>query len=250
MTGAGRAPAGGRLAAPLTDPAAIAARLDVVAYFVGAGAICARTLRERLRARPTWSARCRACRWAAAARATWPRCATALIAAAALRAAACESRRSWRAAGGAGGRPLRDLGHHGELVDRLAARAGGRAAADRARRRLHRAGLRAGLDELRALRDESRRLIAELEARYRGETGVGRLKITPQQRAGLFHRGHGHPRRQAAEGRGSASSTARPWPAPCASPPSSWPSWNSASRTPPTRRWRSSWRCSPIWWAR
>ena len=36
-----------------------------------------------------------------------------------------------------------------------------------------RAGFDPDLDELRQLRDESRRLIAGLEARYRTESGVG-----------------------------------------------------------------------------
>jgi len=40
-----------------------------------------------------------------------------------------------------------------------------------------RAGYRADLDEQRGLRDDSRRTIAALEARYRGETGVASLKI-------------------------------------------------------------------------
>ena len=59
-----------------------------------------------------------------------------------------------------------------------------------------RAGYDAALDEARALRDESRRVIAALQARYADETGV-RAQDPAQQRARLFRRGHGAARRQA-----------------------------------------------------
>ena len=42
------------------------------------------------------------------------------------------------------------------------------------------------LDQLRALRDESRRLIAELQARYQGETGVASLKIRHNNVLGYY----------------------------------------------------------------
>ena len=71
----------------------------------------------------------------------------------------------------------RDLGEHGALVDRLAralapelplvARDGGFIAP----------GYAPALDELRGLRDESRRMVANLQARYAAETGVPALKI-------------------------------------------------------------------------
>src|SRR3546814_17626282 len=47
-------------------------------------------------------------------------------------------------------------------------------------------GYAAALDELRQLRDDSRRLIAGLEARYRKETGVGALKIRHNNLLGSF----------------------------------------------------------------
>ncbi len=69
------------------------------------------------------------------------------------------------------------LGHHAELVDRLEralapdlpvlTRDGGFIAA----------GYHAALDEQRSLRDESRRLVAALEQRYRNDTGIAGLKI-------------------------------------------------------------------------
>ncbi|MDE2473532.1 MAG: DNA mismatch repair protein MutS [Alphaproteobacteria bacterium] len=47
-------------------------------------------------------------------------------------------------------------------------------------------GAHAALDEARALKDESRRVIAELESRYRGETGIASLKIKHNAVLGYF----------------------------------------------------------------
>ena len=49
-----------------------------------------------------------------------------------------------------------------------------------------RAGAHAPLDEMRALRDESRRVIASLESRYRSESGVAALKIKHNGVLGYF----------------------------------------------------------------
>ena len=49
-----------------------------------------------------------------------------------------------------------------------------------------RTGYSAELDELRVLRDESRKLIASLEARYCGETGITSLKIRHNNVLGFF----------------------------------------------------------------
>lgn len=78
------------------------------------------------------------------------------------------------------------LGQHVTLVDRLGralredlpmlARDGGFIAE----------GYHAGLDELRTLRDESRRLIAGLQARYIKETGVESLKVKHNNVLGYF----------------------------------------------------------------
>jgi DNA mismatch repair protein MutS len=48
------------------------------------------------------------------------------------------------------------------------------------------AGYNPELDELRALRDESRRLVLELEARYRSETGIASLKIRHNNVLGYY----------------------------------------------------------------
>ncbi len=89
--------------------------------------------------RRTWSARCRACRWTAAARATSPPSATACWPRPASRRCSPSAR--------FGSPPpllqqaLTDLGHHAALIDRLTRALGREPAAAGARRRLHRAGL-------------------------------------------------------------------------------------------------------------
>ena len=87
-------------------------------------------------------------------------------------------------------------------------------------------GYDAELDETRALRDERRRVIAALQARYADETGVRVAEDPAQQRARLFRRGDGAARREAAGG--AAQRDLHPPPDDgqrrCASPPPSWPS--------------------------
>ncbi|HLI21828.1 MAG TPA: DNA mismatch repair protein MutS, partial [Stellaceae bacterium] len=173
-TGAGARLLAEYLAAPLTDPAAIDARLDAVAFFVGAERLRA-ALREQLR------------RCADMARAMarlgvgrgGPRDLAALRDTLAVTAAL---RALLREVDFAAPPPLivaleKDLGEHHALVDRLTralapelpllARDGGFIAA----------GYSADLDELVKLRDDSRRLIAGLQARYAAETGIASLKI-------------------------------------------------------------------------
>src|SRR3546814_11457031 len=81
---------------------------------------------------------------------------------------------------------MRELGIHDTLIERLAralapeppllVRDGGAIAA----------GYDASLDELRGLRDDSRRLIAELQQRYAQESGVASLKIKHNNVLGYF----------------------------------------------------------------
>jgi DNA mismatch repair protein MutS len=207
VTGAGARLLAEHLAAPLTDAAAIGARLDMVQFFV-----TSERLREDVRAV------LRHCpdieralsrialgrggpRDLAALRDTLGETAglrklligTALAAPPALVEQACH-----------------DLGEHGALVDRLRralaaelpllTRDGGFIAD----------GYAVELDELRQLRDQSRRTMAQLQARYAEETGVASLKIrhnnvlgyyievTPQHATKLMHAGN-------AEETGSAS---------------------------------------------
>ncbi|HEY1506212.1 MAG TPA: DNA mismatch repair protein MutS [Stellaceae bacterium] len=172
-TGAGARLLADYLAAPLTDPLEIEARLDAVGFFAGA-----ERLREGLRDE------LRLCADMARAMARLgvgrggPRDLAALRdtlrVSAGLRALLRQADFTTP--------PLiasleRDLGEHYALVDRLTralapdlpllARDGGFVAS----------GYVAELDELVKLRDDSRRLVAGLQARYAAETGIASLKI-------------------------------------------------------------------------
>jgi DNA mismatch repair protein MutS len=183
-TGAGARHLAAWLAAPLTDPAAIAARQDMIAFFV-ADERLRETLRDRLRRVPDMER--------ALSRLTLGRGGPRDLAAVRDALAEAASLRQLLAEDGqlaplpAGLAAARhELGHHAELVDRLAralaaelplfARDGGFIAA----------GYAPELDELRTLRDESRRLIVQLEARYRSETGIPSLKIRHNNVLGYY----------------------------------------------------------------
>ncbi|MEC7301927.1 MAG: DNA mismatch repair protein MutS [Pseudomonadota bacterium] len=181
VTGAGARLLGIRLAAPLTDPDAIGQRLDQVQYLVEAPDL-REHLRDVLKAAPDLE---RALSRLSLGRGG-PRDLAAirdgLRQGAALRSALAEK----DDAPAGIEEILVDLGDHAASIDRLAAaladdlplmaRDGG----------FIRADFEPPLDELRALRDESRRLIAELEARYRSESGVDNLKIKHNNVLGYF----------------------------------------------------------------
>jgi DNA mismatch repair protein MutS len=171
-----------RLAAPLTDPAAIGRRHDAVAFFVSGAATRAAT-RERLKAAPDLA---RALARLVVGRGG-PRDLAAIrdgIAAAASLAGALSGPSALPAeiaqAAAALTEPdpsiARELG--AALADELPLikRDGG----------FLRDGYAAALDEARALRDESRRVIAALQARYAEETGVRSLKIRHNNVLGYF----------------------------------------------------------------
>ena len=181
VTGAGARLLTTRLSAPLTDPRAIDERLDQVQFFLEAADLRDR-IRTMLRATPDLE---RALSRLSLARGG-PRDLAAirdgLVQGAALQAAieAAELAPS-------GVLEIQhELGPHNDLSERLTqaladelpllARDGG----------FVRAGFEPDLDELRALRDESRRLIAALEARYREESGVENLKIKHNNVLGYF----------------------------------------------------------------
>jgi DNA mismatch repair protein MutS len=171
------------LAAPLTDPAAIAARLDAVGFFIDCPDLRA-VLRERLRHCPDIE---RALTRLSLGRGG-PRDLLALRQSLGETAAL----REMLVAAGLMALPerlaaaRRELGEHGILVERLDraltdelplfARDGGFIAA----------GYSDELDEWRRLRDESRRTIAELQARYAGETAVAALKIRHNNVIGYY----------------------------------------------------------------
>jgi DNA mismatch repair protein MutS len=182
VTGAGARWLAARLAAPLTDPVAIDGRLDMVQFFLDESALC-ETLRRTLRGCPDAER--------ALSRLTLGRGGPRDLAATGETLQRVEAIRTDLSGArlsppeGAA-RALEDLGRHEGLRDRLGralsedlplnARDGGFIAT----------GYAAQLDELRQLRDESRRLIANLEARYRKETGIGSLKIRHNNVLGYF----------------------------------------------------------------
>ncbi len=183
VTGAGARLLAEHIAAPLTDPTAIEARLDAVAFFAG---------EERLRE---------------ALRSTVRRCpdierAMARLALdrggprdlAALRDALAETATLRRLLGepALGAKPAlileteRGLGEHGALVDRLHRALAAELPAITREGGFIAAGYVPALDELRLLRDESRRLVAELQGRYAAATGVASLKIRHNNVLGYY----------------------------------------------------------------
>lgn len=182
VTAAGSRLLAQRLAAPLTDVDGIAARLDAVETFVNDGAL-REDMRRVLRAAPDMA---RALARLTIARGG-PRDLAGLrdgIAAAdetlALLARVKELPRELQAAAAALKQPKRELAAElaAALADELPLmkRDGG----------FVRQGYEAALDEARALRDESRRVVAAMQARYADETGIKALKIKHNNVLGYF----------------------------------------------------------------
>jgi DNA mismatch repair protein MutS len=182
VTAAGSRLLAQRLAAPLTDPAAIAARHDAVGFFV-TDSVARGDMRERLKAAPDLA---RALARLVVDRGG-PRDLAAIrdgILAAADLAAELEKVPSLAAELADAARALRrpDAAIAAELTAALAdelphlKRDGG----------FVRTGYDASLDEARALRDESRRVIAALQAGYAETSGVRALKIRHNNVLGYF----------------------------------------------------------------
>jgi len=189
VTAAGARELAQRLAAPLTDPAAIAARLDAVAFFLGLEP-SRQHVRENLRRAPDIA---RALGRLSVGRGG-PRDLAALRdglnAARALR-------HDFAPAPDPLGPPLGELA---PAIDSLAAGLANLSSlADRLETLLVaepsyfardggfiRAEAHAPLDEVRGLRDESRRVVAGLESRYRGETNIPTLRIKHNAVLGYF----------------------------------------------------------------
>ena len=182
-TGAGGRFLATHLAAPLTDPEAISRRLDMVQFFVE-GEAARGAVRDCLKRCPDMER--------ALSRLTLGRGGPRDLAAIRDGLARTDALVQALAAGGIAKPPAgiaaceRDFGHHDVLVDRLSralaadlplnARDGDFIAAEYS----------PGLDEQRTLRDESRRLIANLENRYRDETKIPSLKIRHNNVLGYF----------------------------------------------------------------
>jgi DNA mismatch repair protein MutS len=184
VTGPGSRLLAERLAAPLCDPDAIAERLDAVEYLAGAGDLRAE-IRERLRGAPDIA---RALSRLMVGRGG-PRDLAAirdgLDAGHALRALldglGGDRRPPAALAACAAG-----MGRFETLCDRL-----GRALRDELPPNAREGGFIAAgyserLDELLSLRDDSRRLITNLQARYADETGVAGLKIRHNNVLGYY----------------------------------------------------------------
>ncbi len=183
ITGAGARLLAQWLAAPLTDAAAINRRLDMVQYLAERHGPRA-ALREALKRCPDIER--------ALSRLALGRGGPRDLAAVRDALAQAPALRNALAADAADPPPAgldeaaRDLGAHEPLVERLGgalaaelpalARDGGFIAA----------GYHAGLDELRGLRDESRRLIAALQARYVEATGIASLKVRHNNVLGYY----------------------------------------------------------------
>jgi DNA mismatch repair protein MutS len=182
VTGAGARLLAARLAAPLTDPAAIDRRLDMVQFFLDEPAL-RESLRQTLRGGPDAGRSLSRLTLGRGGPRDLAAIGDTLIRTEAIRAAVAGVR---LAPPEDVARAVEELGRHEGLRDRLDralsddlplnARDGGFIAP----------GYAAQLDELRQLRDESRRLIAQLEARYRKETGIGALKIRHNNVLGYF----------------------------------------------------------------
>ena len=183
VTGAGARRLAGDLVAPLTDAAAINARLDTVAFFADAARLRG-DVRDALKRCPDIER--------PLSRLSVDRGGPRDLAA--IRDALAQAHALRAALGEAGLTPLppqlaaalSDLGFHETLVERLsralaaelplAARDGGFVAA----------GYNDEFDGERALRDESRRLIADLQARYVELTGVPSLKVRHNNVLGYY----------------------------------------------------------------
>ncbi len=185
ITGAGGRLLAERLSAPLTDPGAINARLDVVGFFLELGALRS-DVRDMLKACPDVS---RALSRLSLGRGG-PRDLAAIgagLAAAADLAALLRSDTGLVSVPGEIGALLETLGRNdgtlaGALREALAdelpvnTRDGG----------FVRKGYRPELDEQRGLRDESRKVIAGLQGKYAEATGVRALKVRHNNVLGFF----------------------------------------------------------------
>jgi DNA mismatch repair protein MutS len=183
VTGAGARLLAARLAAPLTVPETINARLDDVGFFIEATNE-REAVRQSLKATPDMER--------ALSRLTMGRGGPRDLAAirdglkdtAALRETLLHPALAPVPQGV--GDMARDLGRHETLVERLTRALAGELPLQARDGGFIAKGYDAALDELRGLRDESRRLIAAMQGDYAKETGVSGLKIKHNNVLGYF----------------------------------------------------------------
>jgi DNA mismatch repair protein MutS len=182
VTAAGSRMMAQRLSAPLTDPAQIARRLDAVAAFAGDNAARAET-RSRLQAAPDLA---RALSRLAVGRGG-PRDLAAIRDGVLAAADLARSLGSFKEAPAEIAEAVQMCRRpDGMLTAELAAALAAELPAFKRDGGFVREGYEPSLDEARALRDESRRVIAALQARYIEETGVRILKIKHNNVLGYF----------------------------------------------------------------
>ncbi|MHA6332582.1 DNA mismatch repair protein MutS [Qipengyuania sp. CAU 1752] len=181
VSGAGARLLADDLAAPLTDREAIEARLALVQFFHGDPLLRA-DLRESMRGVPDLArALGRVVAWRGSPRDLGQ-----------IRDGLAEASRIRDRLAGSSDLPalldklLPALGGHGALVDHLSRALVPAPPTSRDQGGYIAEGFDAGLDELRATSGDARRAIAALEARYRGETGIDRLKIRHNGVLGYF----------------------------------------------------------------
>ncbi|EKV26910.1 DNA mismatch repair protein MutS [Caenispirillum salinarum AK4] len=183
VTGAGARLLAAHLSAPLTEPAEIDARLDAVQFFVEAPTV-REDVRERLKRCPDVERALSRLSLGRGGPRDLANVRDALDQVPGLRVAITES--GLAAVPKALSAVCERLGRHDVLVERLAraldtdlpmlARDGGFIAP----------GYHPQLDELRTLRDESKRLIAGLQATYIEQTGIASLKVKHNNVLGYF----------------------------------------------------------------
>jgi DNA mismatch repair protein MutS len=182
VTAAGARLLASRLAAPLTDIAAIAARQDAVECFAGDAELC-RKAREHMRAAPDMARALARISVGRGGPRDLANLRDGVKAARSLRDDVTALCGEAVTAHQALTQNLADLSHFSDRLSLLLveeppylARDGGFIAA----------GAHAPLDELRSLRDESRRVIAALEGEYKTESGVSQLRIKHNGVLGYF----------------------------------------------------------------
>jgi DNA mismatch repair protein MutS len=182
VTAAGSRLLSQRLAAPLTEPAAIAQRHDAVAHFVSEAALRG-AMRTNLKSAPDLAR--------ALSRLVVGRGGPRDLAAIRDGIDAAASLAAELTAGGAIPLPVQEAGQALRQPDAAITRELSAALADelpliKRDGGFVRAGYDTALDEARGLRDESRRVIAALQARYAELTGVRALKVRHNNVLGYF----------------------------------------------------------------